>query len=93
VEAIDRVGPGGHFLIDGHTLQFMRSELFHPALADRQNRAAWEAAGGEDSRARAITRVQALLRDHRPSPLAPGVDADIRVRFDILLQDLAEPEG
>jgi trimethylamine--corrinoid protein Co-methyltransferase len=85
VEAIDRVGPGGHYLMDGHTLQFMRSELFHPLLADRQNRAAWEAAGREGSRARATARLGRLLREHNPSPLPSAVDAALRGRFNILL--------
>ena len=85
VDAIDRVGPGGHFLMDGHTLRFMRSELFHPLLADRQNRAAWELAGKKDSRARAAARATTLLREHEPKPLAPGVESSIRARFNILL--------
>ena len=85
VEAIDRVGPGGHYLMDGHTMQFMRSELFHPGLADRQNRAMWEMAGKEDSRARAVAQVRRLLREHLPSPLSPEVDVDIRASFNIAL--------
>ncbi len=83
-EAIHRVGPGGHYLMDRHTLQFMRSELFYPPLADRQNRAMWEEAGKKDTRARAIARVERLLRKHQPPGLPPAVDAAIRVRFNIL---------
>jgi trimethylamine--corrinoid protein Co-methyltransferase len=84
VEAIDRVGPGGHYLMDAHTLRFMRSELFHPALADRQNRAMWEAAGKLDTRARAVARVEELLEAHQPPGLTPEVDAAIRSAFNIL---------
>ena len=29
-EAIDRVGPAGHYLMDAHTVRSMRSEWFHP---------------------------------------------------------------
>ena len=85
IEAIDRVGPGGHFLMDGHTLQFMRSELFHPLLADRQNRPAWEAADKNDSRARAIARVRTLLAEHQPLPLPNKLDCALRSRFNILV--------
>jgi trimethylamine--corrinoid protein Co-methyltransferase len=81
VEAIERVGPGGHYLMDAHTLQFMRSELFHPSLADRQNRAMWEAAGKQDTRARAIARVEKLLQEHEPPGLPPEVEMAIRQRF------------
>jgi trimethylamine--corrinoid protein Co-methyltransferase len=85
VDAIDRVGPGGHYLMDDHTLRFMRSELFQPTVADRRNRAAWEAAGKADARARAVARVEKLLHEHAPPGLAPAVDAAIRARFRIAL--------
>jgi trimethylamine--corrinoid protein Co-methyltransferase len=83
MEAIVRVGPGGHYLMDEHTLGFMRSEFFYPTVADRQNRAAWEESGKEDTRARAVARVEELLRGH-PSPgLPPTVDAALRDKFNI----------
>ena len=84
IEAIDRVGPGGHYLMDAHTLRFMRSELVQTTLADRQARPAWEAAGKPDSRARAIARVEKLLAEHRAPGLAPEVHAAIRARHTIL---------
>ncbi len=84
VEAIDRVGPGGHYLMDAHTLHFMRSELVQTTLADRQARPAWEAAGKPDSRARAIARAEKLLAEHKVTGLAPEVDAAIRARYKIL---------
>jgi trimethylamine--corrinoid protein Co-methyltransferase len=85
VEAIHRVGPGGHYLMDDHTVQFMRSELFSPPLADRQNRAMWEEAGKQDTRARAMARVEKLLQEHQPPGLPSEVDAAIRARFNVLL--------
>jgi trimethylamine--corrinoid protein Co-methyltransferase len=85
VDAIDRVGPGGHYLMDEHTLQFMRSELFYPAVADRRNRSVWEENGKRDARARAIARMEGLLREHQPPGLSSEVDVAIRDRFNILL--------
>jgi trimethylamine--corrinoid protein Co-methyltransferase len=85
VEVINRVGPGGHYLMDAHTLQFMRPEFYYPHLSDRQNRPAWEAAGKQDTRARAIARVEEFLRKHEPSPLPAETDRAIRDRFNILL--------
>jgi trimethylamine--corrinoid protein Co-methyltransferase len=83
-EAIERVGPGGHYLMDAHTMQFMRSDLFYPALADRLNRPMWEAAGKLDTRARSIARVEKLLDEHEPPGLPPEVDTAIRGAFNIL---------
>ncbi len=84
VEAIDRVGPGGHYLMDPHTLRYMRSELFQPALADRQNRAMWEADGKADLRRRATARAENLLRAHQPPGVPPDLDREIRGTFHIL---------
>lgn len=83
--AIRRVGPKGHYLMDAHTLQFMRSELFYPPLADRQNRAMWEASGRQEIRLRAVARAQRLLGDHQAPGLPPEIDEAIRARFDILI--------
>jgi trimethylamine--corrinoid protein Co-methyltransferase len=83
VEAIGRVGPGGHYLMDPHTLRFMRSELYHPALSDRQNRAAWEAGGSPDTRTRATARLENLMQAHRPPGLPTRIDTVARDRFEI----------
>jgi len=85
-EAIDRVGPGGHFLMDPHTLEFMRSELFYPTIADRANRATWEAKGKPAMRARAMDQVAKLLAEQEPPGLPADVDRAIRARFEILLK-------
>jgi trimethylamine--corrinoid protein Co-methyltransferase len=84
VDAIDRVGPGGHFLMDPHTLQFMRSEFFYPKLADRRNRIAWEEAGHQDTRDRAEAQVQSILKTHESPGLPPHIDAAIRRQSNIL---------
>jgi trimethylamine--corrinoid protein Co-methyltransferase len=85
MDVIHRVGPGGHYLMDAHTVQFMRSELFPPPLADRENRAMWEEAGKKDTRVRAVARVGRLLQEHQPPGLPSKVDEAVRVKFNILL--------
>lgn len=82
LEAIDRVGPGGHYLMDRHTLSHMRTELYAPsAVIDRQGREMWEAAGAADAWTRAKTIARRILAEHRPEPLDPAVDSWIRERF------------
>jgi trimethylamine--corrinoid protein Co-methyltransferase len=83
VEAIERVGPGGHYLLDPHTLDYMRPEFFYPSVADRRNRASWEGAGKPDIRQRAAARAEKLLADQRCPGLPPEIDAAIRVRFPV----------
>ncbi|HIC94651.1 MAG TPA: trimethylamine methyltransferase [Anaerolineae bacterium] len=85
VEVIDRVGPGGHFLAERHTIRHMRSEFFYPQVADRSSREEWEAAGALNARERARQRAKEILATHQPEPLPPEVEARIRERFRILL--------
>ena len=85
VDAIHRVGPGGHYLMDAHTVQFMRSDFFYPQVADRQNRAAWEEESKKGTRARAIARLEKLYQMHESPGLPAEVDAAIRARFDIVI--------
>jgi trimethylamine--corrinoid protein Co-methyltransferase len=87
LEAIGRVGPGGHYLMDPHTLRFMRSELYHPVLSDRRNRAAWEAAGSPDTRARATARMENLLQSHESPGITSQIDDAARGRFQIAWKD------
>lgn len=82
-EAIGRVGPGGHYLMDAHTVRHMRREFFYPRVADRQTRAMWEEAGKRDARARAQERVAALLSEHEPPAWSADVDATLRSEFRI----------
>jgi trimethylamine--corrinoid protein Co-methyltransferase len=86
VDAIGRVGPGGHYLLDDHTVRFMRSEFFYPALADRGNRAVWEEGGKQDMRARAVARVEELLAQYVAPELPPALDAAVRARWSIHLE-------
>ncbi len=82
VDAIDRVGPGGHYLADKHTLRYMRTEHYYPSeVFDRQGRDEWEADGATDAWLRAKERARMILASHEPEPLDPEVDAEIKGRF------------
>ncbi len=86
LEAIDRVGPGGHYLMDTHTLRHMRTEHYYPsAVFDRQGRERWEEAGGSDAWTRAKEIARRILTEHEPDPLDAQVDAWIKERFASLL--------
>jgi len=71
VEAIGRVGPGGHFLTDDHTLAHFRDERFDGGLLDYRNFAAWEKGGAPTMLERATERVARLLARETP-PMNPA---------------------
>ena len=85
-DVIEQVVHGeGHFLRTEQTLGLMRSEYEYPELADRSTPGEWEAAGSPDIREKAAERVKLILSSHYPQYIDPAIDAKIRDRFPILL--------
>jgi trimethylamine--corrinoid protein Co-methyltransferase len=82
LDVIDQVGPGNHFLMEDHTLSYMRSEYYTPSdVLNRQSRHNWEQDGGQDARHRAKEIACRILQQHKVTPIDPEVDAWIKGRF------------
>jgi len=82
--AIARVGPGGNFLADEHTMKFLRSgERYVPNLLYRQARETWEAEGLKNFQERAKERALTILKEHQPAPL----NEDVSKALDDLVSD------
>jgi trimethylamine--corrinoid protein Co-methyltransferase len=81
LDVIDRVGPGGHFMGEPHTLRHFR-ENWYPTLHDRRNRAGWEERGALTLGERARRRVQGILEHHRP----PTLDEAVLAGLEAILQ-------
>jgi trimethylamine--corrinoid protein Co-methyltransferase len=77
LDVVKRVGPGGNFLAEEHTLRHMRSELFQPLLSDRDVWEKWTAAGSPDTRDRARALAANILENHEPRGLTPDQEKDI----------------
>jgi trimethylamine--corrinoid protein Co-methyltransferase len=86
VEAIRRVGPGGNYLADEHTRQFMRQEFAFPRLSDRDAGEEWKLHGALESRQRAARQVEKILARSTSSQIPSGLDHQIHARFEILTQ-------
>lgn len=74
---IDKVGPGGHFLGQRHTMQFLKTEQFIPPLADRLTRDKWEAEGSKGVADKAHEMVQKIIVEHKVDPLEASVEAEL----------------
>jgi trimethylamine--corrinoid protein Co-methyltransferase len=74
-DAIARVGPGGYFMKDIHTLKHFRSEVLMPKIAMRQ---CAPGARVEPIKLAARDEVKRLLKEHRPVPLDKTVKQEIR---------------
>ncbi len=78
VDVIHRVGYGGSFLKEPHTLAFKDREQSRTSLFDRRTRGAWEKRGGITVAERAAERAVGLLATHEPEPLPSAVAEEMR---------------
>jgi trimethylamine--corrinoid protein Co-methyltransferase len=88
-DVIDRVGPGGHFLGQRHTMQFVEAEHFLPLLSDRRTRDLWTQAGGKGMADLAHERVQQILVEHVVDPL----DAAVETELERIVREVEERES
>jgi trimethylamine--corrinoid protein Co-methyltransferase len=77
LEAIHRVGPGGNYLTDEHTVAHFR-ELWQPSLFDRQRADDWRAAGSKRLSDRLRDKTIAIMEDHQAEPLPESIREEIR---------------
>jgi trimethylamine--corrinoid protein Co-methyltransferase len=73
VDAIARVGPGGNFLADPHTVQFVRGERYTPELFYRGSMEGWVKGGRKTFRERAKDKARTILREHEPKRLPEDI--------------------
>ena len=76
-EVVRRIGPGGNFLTDEHTLRHARREFWIPRLSDRDNYVTWQAKGRQTMLERAAARRDQILREHHPEPLDEALEREI----------------
>ena len=77
-DVIAKVGPGGHYLGQKHTLKFLElGEHYIPTLSDRNTREEWERLGSKDLWKVAREKVKEILKTHQPDPLDPDIEKEM----------------
>lgn len=84
-EVIEKVGIGGTFLNQMHTLKHIR-EFFVPSLWPDQSYDAWRKAGSRDILEVAGEKANAVLKEHKPEPL----DKDVSKRIDKIVKSFGK---
>ena len=74
-DAISRVGPGGYFMKDVHTLKHFKSQVLLPGIAMRP---ASQGAGEEPIRTAARDEARRILREHRPTSMDKDVKDEVK---------------
>lgn len=77
-DVIKKVGPGGTFLAEKHTIRWVREEQYISSeIVDRMEWRTWREAGKKDILRRAHEVVEKKLREHEPEPLPPDIQRDL----------------
>jgi len=91
LDAMDEVGPGGHFFGCDHTMQRFKTAFYEPFLSDWQNQENWQQAGAKDATARATEIWQQAVREYQKPAMADDVtealDAFVQSRKSALGSD------
>lgn len=90
VDVAERVGPGGSFLTQRHTLQHLRSEFWYPSLCDRLSWDKWFEKGAKDMLVRAHEKVDKILKSHEPEPLEKDMEKAIDQQVRYAFKELAK---
>ncbi len=82
VDVIREVGSQSNFLIQPHTLKYLRATQWRPKLISRTGYEEWQAAGGTSLLARAQKKVEQILAEHEPVAIPAGQAQKIQVQVD-----------
>lgn len=77
VEVIGKVGPGGYFLNQRHTLENLELEHYFPKVTDRDSYEVWMKKGRQGMVGSAKDAVKKILDEHEPFPLDPAVEKEL----------------
>jgi len=69
LDVIRKVGPGGNFLQEEHTLKHFKHEQWFPKILNRQNYSKWSESGSQTLKDKLNQKVKQILESHQPEPL------------------------
>ena len=69
LDVIRKVGPGGDYLAERHTVKHFRQELWRPKHLNRDNPETWEKKGSKSYRERVTEKARAILATYQTEPL------------------------
>jgi trimethylamine--corrinoid protein Co-methyltransferase len=77
-DLIKKVGPGGHFLSEKHTLKWFQIEEYLPSsVIDKTSKPRWECSEAKDALSRAKAYVDKILKERHPKPLLPDIEKEL----------------
>jgi len=90
LEVINDVGPGGHYVLENHTVEHMVHEYYYPELSIRSQYDTWERQGRRTMVTRARERAEQILARAGDGVLDPGLARAIERSFEGIVKDPAD---
>ena len=82
LDVVRDVGSDGNFLVHQHTLEHMQATQWRPTLISRLGYEKWEASGSTSLLERAKKKLEEVLQEHQPTPIAAEKAELIQKRVD-----------
>ena len=77
LDAIEEVGPAGHFFGTEHTQERYRDAFYSPILSDWRNFETWQEGGSPIAIERANAEWKSRLAAYEPPPLDPAIREEL----------------
>jgi trimethylamine--corrinoid protein Co-methyltransferase len=71
LDVIKKVGPGGTYITESHTLEHFKQELYYSKIVDQDQRETWEKGGQKGMLERARQEALNILANHQELALDP----------------------
>ena len=82
IDVIRDVSSSGDFLSHRHTLEHMMSTQWRPKLINRMGYDKWHASGGPSLMERTQKKLQQIMQEHKPVPIAADQAEAIKKRVE-----------
>ncbi|TIP12348.1 MAG: trimethylamine methyltransferase, partial [Mesorhizobium sp.] len=77
LEAIRRIGPGGHYLGDSFTLKRFKDAFIAPEILDYLSYEQWKVKGSKDMAQRCREKATAIIASYEQPPMDPAVREEL----------------
>lgn len=78
LDVIGKVGPGGHYLQQPHTMKHFKNELWRPKVFTRMPFERWKETGSKTTEDRVREEIKHILDSHQPEGLPESVVTELK---------------
>ena len=69
IDLVDKIGPGGYFINEEHTLKNMKTAHAYPNLMNRDTKITYDSTGQQSMMVRATEKCKDILANHKVVPI------------------------